>query len=190
MTQAADLLQTQDRVLKSFPEVERVFGKAGRADTSTDPAPLSMVETTVVLKPETAWRAKERWYSGWSPEWVKPAFPPVLARPHLLGGADRRDGPGAAHPGQTNAWTMPIKNRIDMLSTGVRTPVGIKVFGDDLTAIERDWARAGGSLLRKVPGTRSVYAERVAGGYFLDIVPRRDQLARYGLTIEQDMQTT
>jgi Cu(I)/Ag(I) efflux system membrane protein CusA/SilA len=188
VTQAAAFIQTQDRVLKSFPEVERVFGKAGRADTSTDTAPLSMVETTVVLKPETAWRGKERWYSGSAPEWVKPVFRPFwpdrISWEELVDEMDR----SLRTPGMTNAWTMPIKNRIDMLSTGVRTPIGIKVFGNDLAEIERVGERLE-NLLRDVAGTRSIYAERVASGYFLDIVPRRDQLARYGLTIE-DMQMT
>jgi Cu(I)/Ag(I) efflux system membrane protein CusA/SilA len=187
VSQAAELLQTQDRILMGFPEVERVFGKAGRADTSTDTAPLSMVETTVVLKEETAWRSKERWYSGW-PEWTKPAFRPFwpdrLSWEELVDEMDR----ALRIPGTTNAWTMPIKNRTDMLSTGVRTPVGIKVFGDDLAQIERIGEELE-NLLRDVPGTRSIYAERVAEGYFVDVVPRRDQLARYGLTIE-DVQTT
>ncbi|HEY4563516.1 MAG TPA: efflux RND transporter permease subunit, partial [Thermoanaerobaculia bacterium] len=184
VTQATALLQTQDRVLKGFPEVERIFGKAGRADTSTDPAPFSMMETTVVLKPESAWRPKARWYSAWAPEWMKPAFRPFwpdhLSMDELVDEMDR----ALRIPGVTNAWTMPIKNRIDMLSTGVRTPIGIKVFGSDLKEIERTGETLEG-LLRKIPGTRSVYAERVAGGYFLDVVPRRDQLARYGLTLSQ-----
>jgi Cu(I)/Ag(I) efflux system membrane protein CusA/SilA len=187
VAQATALLQTQDRILKGFPEVERVFGKAGRADTSTDPAPFSMMETTVVLKPESAWRPKVRWYSAWSPEWMKPAFRPFwpdhIPVEALIDEMDR----ALRIPGVTNAWTMPIKNRIDMLSTGVRTPIGVKVFGSDLREIERTGETLEG-LLRKIPGTRSVFAERVAGGNFLDIVPRRDQLARYGLTIEQ-MQT-
>jgi Cu(I)/Ag(I) efflux system membrane protein CusA/SilA len=185
--QAAELLQRQDRILKSFPEVERVFGKAGRADTSTDPAPFSMAETTVVLKPESEWRPKERWYSSWAPEWLEPAVRPLwpdhISYEDLIEEMDR----ALRIPGVTNAWTMPIKTRIDMLSTGVRTPVGIKVFGDDLEEIERVGEHIE-SILRGVDGTRSVYAERVAGGYFVDIIPRRDQLARYGLTIE-GMQT-
>jgi copper/silver efflux system protein len=184
VTQASELLQSQDRVLKSFPEVARVFGKAGRADTSTDPAPLSMVETTVVLKPEEEWRPKQRWYSSRTPEWMKPAFRPFwpdhISYEELIDEMDR----ALRIPGVTNAWTMPIKNRIDMLSTGVRTPIGVKVFGSDLAEIERTGERLE-ALLRGIPGTRSVYAERVAGGYFVDIVPRRDQLARYGLTVEQ-----
>ncbi len=183
VAQAQEVLQAQDRVLKTFPEVKSVFGKAGRADTSTDPAPFSMFETTIVLKPESAWRPKERWYSAW-PEWLKPAFRPFapdhISYEELIDEMDR----AVRSPGVTNAWTMPIKGRIDMLSTGVRTPVGIKIFGNDLKEIERVGERME-SILRGIRGTRSVYAERVAGGYFVDVVPRRDQLARYGLTIEE-----
>jgi copper/silver efflux system protein len=183
VTGAAELLQTQDRILKAFPEVERVFGKAGRADTSTDPAPFSMMETTVILKPPDQWRAKDRWYSAWAPGWMKAPlrhlWPDRISWDELTEKMDE----AMRIPGVTNAWTMPIKARIDMLSTGVRTPVGIKIFGADLKKIEAVGARLE-SLLKQVPGTRSVYAERVAGGYFVDFVPRRDQLARYGLTIE------
>ncbi|MDX1999720.1 MAG: CusA/CzcA family heavy metal efflux RND transporter [Thermoanaerobaculia bacterium] len=182
VAQAQELLIAQDRVLRSFPEVERVFGKAGRADTSTDPAPFSMVETTVVLKPSDQWRPKARWYSGW-PEWTKAAFRPFwpdrLSWNELVDEMDR----ALQAPGVTNAWTMPIKARIDMLSTGVRTPLGIKILGSDLAEIERLGTEIE-KAVRTVPGTRSVYAERVAGGYFLDLVPRRDQLARYGLSID------
>ena len=186
VAQAEELLRAQDRVLKSFPEVERVFGKAGRADTPTDPAPFSMFETTVVLKPESAWRPRERWYSAWAPAWTKPAFRPFwpdhISWDELTAEMDR----ALRVPGMTNAWTMPIRNRIDMLTTGIRTPVGIKIFGNSLDEIQRLGEELE-AILREVPGTRSVYAERVADGYFLDIVPRRDQLARYGLTV-QDVQ--
>jgi Cu(I)/Ag(I) efflux system membrane protein CusA/SilA len=182
IAQAQELLTAQDQVLRSFPEVERVFGKAGRADTSTDPAPLSMIETTVVLKPDRHWRPQERWYTGWAPDWLRPALRPFwpdrISWDELVAEMDA----ALKAPGVTNAWTMPIKARIDMLTTGVRTPIGIKVFGSDLNEIERVATRIEEEV-RAVPGTRSVYAERVAGGYFLDIVPRRDQLARYGLTI-------
>jgi Cu(I)/Ag(I) efflux system membrane protein CusA/SilA len=183
VTQARELLETQDRVLASFPEVERVFGKAGRAETSTDPAPFSMMETTVILRPESQWRPRERFYSGW-PEFLKPALRPLwpdrISWDELIDEMDR----ALRIPGVTNAWTMPIKARIDMLSTGVRTPVGIKVLGSDLETIEAIGQRLE-AVVREVPGTRSVFAERVTGGYFLDIAPRRDRLARYGLTIEQ-----
>jgi len=178
------LLETQDRVLKSFPEVERVFGKAGRAETSTDPAPFSMMETTVVLKPEEQWEAKQRWYSSWGPDWLKrllrPIWPDHISWEELVDKMDR----ALQIPGVTNAWTMPIKARIDMLSTGVRTPIGVKIFGANLKEMERIGEQLEG-ILRAIPGTRSVFAERVTGGYFVDIVPRRDQLARYGLTISQ-----
>jgi Cu(I)/Ag(I) efflux system membrane protein CusA/SilA len=182
--QAKDLLETQDRVLKSFPEVVRVFGKAGRAETSTDPAPFSMMETTVILKPEDQWEAKPRWYSSWAPGWLKVVFRPIWSDHISWDDLVDRMHKALQIPGVSNAWTMPIKARIDMLSTGVRTPVGIKVFGANLTEIQRIGEQLE-ALMRTVPGTRSVYAERVTGGYFVDIDPRRDQLARYGLTIEQ-----
>ncbi|OGP63309.1 MAG: cation transporter [Deltaproteobacteria bacterium RBG_13_49_15] len=180
---AQELLTTQDRVLKSFPEVERVFGKAGRAETSTDPAPFSMMETTVILKPENEWRPKERWYSSWAPDLLKdilrPLWPDAVSWEELISEMDH----ALRIPGVTNAWTMPIKARIDMLSTGVRTPIGIKIFGSNLNEIERIGSELE-TIIRDIPGTRSVFAERVAGGYFVDFKPRRDQLARYGLTIE------
>ncbi|MBP1604389.1 MAG: Heavy metal efflux pump CzcA, partial [Acidobacteria bacterium] len=186
--QARELMETQDRVLKSFPEVERVFGKAGRADTPTDPAPFSMMETTVVLKPEHEWRPKARWYSDRVPEWAKgilrPIWPDRISWDELVGQMDA----ALKIPGVTNAWTMPIKARIDMLTTGVRTPIGIKVFGSDLAEIERIGERLE-AIVREIPGTRSVYAERVTGGYFVDFEPRRSDLARYGLTIEQVQNT-
>ncbi len=182
VTQARELLETQDRVLKSFPEVERVYGKAGRAETSTDPAPLSMMETTVILKPSDQWRAKERWYSSWMPGFlqplVRPIWPDRISWDELVSDMDR----ALRIPGVTNAWTMPIKARIDMLTTGVRTPVGIKIFGEDLRELEAIGLRIE-AVLGRVPGTRSIFAERAAGGYFVDFEPRREELARYGLTI-------
>jgi len=183
VTEAERLLQVQDRVLKSFPEVERVFGKAGRAETSTDPAPFSMMETTVILKPESEWRKKERWYSSWAPEWLASVFRHVwgdhISHDELVDEMDR----ALKIPGTTNAWTMPIKARIDMLSTGIRTPIGIKVFGSDLKEIERIGAEVEAAV-KAVPGTRSVFAERVAGGYFIDFDLNRDALARHGLTVD------
>jgi Cu(I)/Ag(I) efflux system membrane protein CusA/SilA len=183
VTEASRLLQTQDRILRSFPEVERVLGKAGRAETSTDPAPFSMMETIVVLRPASAWRPRDRWYSPWAPEWLKAS---VLRRiwPDHLSWDELVDEMNQALqiPGTTNSWTMPIKNRIDMLTTGVRTPVGIKIYGADLKEIEAIGERLE-PILRAVPGTRSVYAERVAGGYFVDFDLRREELARYGLTV-------
>jgi len=186
VTKAQELLQQQDRILKTFPEVERVFGKAGRIESSTDPAPFSMMETVVVLKPESEWRPVPRWYSGW-PEWAKGPFrsfwPDRLSYEQLIEHMDQ----SLKIPGTTNAWTMPIKNRIDMLSTGVRTPIGIKIFGADLKTIEGIGAHLE-MLLKDVPGTRSVYAERVAGGYFVDFDLNREAIARYGLSVA-DVQT-
>ncbi len=183
VAEAQKALQVQDKILMTFPEVERVFGKAGRAGTSTDPAPLSMMETTVLLKPESRWREQPRWYSGWTPEWLK-----GLLRPFWRDRITEEDlvsemNAALQLPGISNAWTMPIKGRLDMLSTGIRTPVGIKVSGSDLNAIEKIAVETEATL-QKVPGTRSVYAERVAGGYFLDFVLNRDRLARYGLSID------
>ncbi len=183
VAQAQEILQQQDRVLKSFPEVERVYGKAGRSDTSTDPAPFSMMETVVVLKPADQWRPKTRWYSSWLPGFLQPLFRPLwpdrLSWDELVDEMNRK----MRIPGVTNSWTMPIKARTDMLSTGVRTPVGIKVSGADIRQVE-EIGLAIEEVVRQIPGTRSVYAERVAGGFFLDIAPRREQLARYGLRIE------
>jgi Cu(I)/Ag(I) efflux system membrane protein CusA/SilA len=183
VAQAQDLMIRMDKLLKSFPEVERVFGKAGRADTSTDPAPFSMMETTVVLEDPSKWSAKERWYSSWSPDFLKPVFRPIwpdrISWDELVTKMDNV----VRFPGVTNAWTMPIKARIDMLTTGVRTPVGIKVYGSDLAEIQRIGEHLE-HVMKDIPGTRSVFAERVTGGYFIDIEPKRDQLARYGLTIE------
>ncbi|MCI0443994.1 CusA/CzcA family heavy metal efflux RND transporter [bacterium] len=187
VTEASRLLQVQDRILKSFLEVERVHGKAGRVESSTDPAPFSMMETVVVLKPESEWRKVDTWYSSWAPEFTKSVFrrfwPDHISQDDLINEMDRE----LQFPGVTNAWTMPIKNRIDMLTTGIRTPVGIKIYGSDLKKIEE----IGGHLeiiLKEIRGTRSVYAERTAGGYFLDFKIDRDQLARYNLSID-DVQT-
>ncbi len=184
VTEAQKLLETQDRVLMSFPEIERVFGKAGRAETSTDPAPFSMMETTVILKPKGEWRPKQRWYSSWLPKFAQAPFrmiwPDRISYEELLAEMDQ----ALRFPGMTNAWTMPIKARIDMLTTGVRTPIGIKVFGPDLKEIERLGTELE-AIVKDLPGTRSVYAERTAGGYFLDFDLNRDQLARYGLTIKE-----
>lgn len=159
VTKAAELLQMQDRIIKSFPEVETVFGKAGRAMTATDPAPTEMFETIITLKP------KDQWRPGVTVDSLKQEMDAALQ-----------------FPGVSNAWTMPIRARIDMLSTGIRTPVGVKVFGTDLKEMERI-ARDIETTLKAVPGTSSAYAERVIGGYYLDIVPDRVALARYGLSV-------
>lgn len=182
VTEAQRVLQAQDRVLMTFPEVERVFGKAGRADTPTDPAPFSMVETTVLLKPESEWRQVPRWYSDW-PRWVQRIgarfVPPHLTTEELQGEMDQQ----LRFAGIPNIWTMPIKNRIDMLSTGVRTPIGIKILGPDLTVIQHLGEQLE-AILRDVPGTRTVLAERTAGGYYLDFDLDRAALARYGLSVD------
>lgn len=183
VAEAQKALQVQDKILMTFPEVERVFGKAGRAGTSTDPAPFTMMETTIVLKPEEQWREVPRWYSSWAPGWLAGMLRPFW-RDRITEDDLKNEMDAALQlPGISNAWTMPIRGRLDMLSTGIRTPVGIKVSGASLETIEAT-AREIEAVVQKVPGTRSVYAERVAGGYFLDFVLRRDQLARYGLSVD------
>jgi Cu(I)/Ag(I) efflux system membrane protein CusA/SilA len=182
VTEAQRILQIQDRILRSFPEVERVFGKAGRVTSPTDPAPFSMVETTVVLKPESEWRTVPRWYSDWPKpaRWFFSFFAPErMTFDELQAEMDAR----LRFPGIPNIWTMPIKNRIDMLSTGVRTPIGIKVLGSDLKVIQRIGEELEG-IFREITGTRSVLAERTAGGYYVDFVLNRDELARYGLSVQ------
>lgn len=185
--EARTQLRKQDAIFRSFPEVVSVLGKVGRAETPTDPAPLSMVETVVHLKPKEEWRTKyvKRWYVGTTPEfmrpvfaWLQPEFIPMTREDLVQQMNDRLQ-----LPGWTNAFTQPIRNRVDMLTTGIRTPIGIKIYGADLTEIER----LGTSIERvmhKVPGTRSVLFERSAGGLYVDIVPDRAQLARYGLQID------
>jgi Cu(I)/Ag(I) efflux system membrane protein CusA/SilA len=159
ITKAAELLQTQDKIIKSFPEVHSVYGKAGRANTATDPAPVEMFETVINLKPESQWR-------------------PGMTTDKLIAELDK----ALQFPGVSNAWTMPIKARIDMLSTGIRTPIGIKVFGKDLLEMER-LAKEIEAVVKKVPGTTSAFAERITGGFYLNIEPDRNQLARYGLSV-------
>ena len=183
VTEAQKLLQTQDQIIKSFPEVDTVLGKAGRAETSTDPAPFSMMETVIVLKPTQEWRKVSTWYDSWAPKWLRP----VLGRitPDHISSEQLVDEMNQALkiPGTSNAWTMPIKARVDMLTTGIRTPVGIKIYGADIKKIEELGTQIE-SILPKVRGTRSVFSERTSGGYFLDFIWNRDQLARYGLTID------
>ena len=185
--EASKLLQTQDGLIKSFPEVLSVWGKSGRMGSSTDPAPLSMMETVVLLKPESDWPKIHQWYSD-LPEIFQGPFkvfwPDHISHQELIDQMDKK----LQIPGSTNAWTMPIKNRIDMLSTGVRTPIGIKILGSDINEIEHIGIQLEG-LIKNIPGTRSVYAERTAGGYFLDFNLKRDQLARYGLSIHDAQMT-
>ena len=184
VTEAQRILQVQDRILKQFPEVERVFGKAGRAETSTDPAPFSMVETTVLLKPEKEWRKLPQNFPLWIPQGLRDLLKVVAPKrsmtyQELVNEMDSK----LQFPGIPNIWTMPIKNRIDMLSTGIRTPIGIKILGSDLKEIQKI-GEALEPILKTVPGTRHVYAERVAGGYFLDFNLNRERLAHHGLSIE------
>ena len=159
ITKAKELLQQTDKIIKSFPEVHRVFGKIGRAETATDPAPLSMLETTIALKPESEWR------EGMTPKKLIQEMDTALNI-----------------PGVTNAWTMPIKTRIDMLSTGIKTPVGIKIAGNDLVVLEK-LGKEVEALIKNTPGTLSVFSERVVGGNYLDFEIDRDEAARYGLTV-------
>ena len=159
ITKAAELLQTQNKIIKSFPEVASVWGKAGRANTATDPAPTEMFETVINLKPEIEWRAG-------------------LTTDKLIAEMDK----ALQFPGVANSWTMPIKARIDMLSTGIRTPIGIKVFGKDLDEMEK-LARQIETVVKAVPGTSSAFAERITGGFYINIEPDRLQLARYGLAV-------
>jgi Cu(I)/Ag(I) efflux system membrane protein CusA/SilA len=184
ITEAGRVLQVQDEVIARFPEVERVFGKVGRAETSTDPAPLSMVETTILLRDEEHWRSvpRDRWYSGWMPGWMKPPFRWLWPEERPMSWDELVAELDAAMqiPGWTNSWTMPIKTRIDMLTTGIKTPVGIKIYGRDLEVIQ-ELGREIEAVMRRVPETRSVYSERVTGGYFIDFTPNRRQAARYGL---------
>ena len=183
VTETQKLMQTMDRILASVPEVAKVFGKAGRAETSTDPAPFSMLETTIRLKPPSQWRRKERWYSSW-PEWLqvplRHIWPDRISKDELKEELDQK----MSFPGVSNSWTMPVEARINMLTTGVRTPIGIKIYGPDLRKIEEIGTHVE-MILKDIPGTRSVYAERTAGGYFLDFNLKRDKLARYGLTIQE-----
>ncbi len=159
ITKAAEVMQTQDKIIKSFPEVASVYGKAGRANTATDPAPVEMFETVINLKPQAQWR-------------------PGMTTDKLIAELDK----ALQFPGISNAWTMPIKARTDMLSTGIRTPIGIKVFGKDLAEMER-LAKQIETVVKNVPGTTSAFAERITGGSYLDIEPDREQLARYGLSV-------
>ena len=161
VTKAREILQRTDRIIATFPEVEQVFGKVGRADTATDPAPLSMIETTIKLKPESEWRP------GLTPE-----------------GLISEMNQAIQFPGLTNLWTMPIKTRIDMLSTGIKTPVGIKLSGPDLGVLQ-ELGQQVEAVVRRVPGTRSVYSERVMGGNYLDFTVKREAIARYGLTVAE-----
>jgi Cu(I)/Ag(I) efflux system membrane protein CusA/SilA len=184
IAQAKRVLQATDLVLKEFPEVDQVLGKAGRAETATDPAPLSMLETVITLKPRSQWRKVDTWYSSWAPEWAKRVLrhitPDTISTEELISEMDA----AIKVPGLRNAWTMPIKGRIDMLTSGIRTPVGLKISGDDPKTIE-EIGKQVQAILPTVPGTRGVFAERTNEGYFLDVRWQREQLARYGISMQK-----
>ncbi len=184
--QASLLLHEQDRILSTFPQVQSVFGKAGRVESATDPAPFSMMETVVVLKPREQWPEQERWYTHRLPRFTHSALSHVWSDRQTTNELIYGQGglnEALTMPGVTNAWTMPIKGRIDMLTTGVRTPLGVKVLGSNLEEIERIGHEVE-QTLHSVAGTASVYAERTTGGYFLDFDLKRDALARYGLNVD------
>jgi copper/silver efflux system protein len=184
--EARRALQRQNQTIKSFPEVASVHGKAGRAETATDPAQLDMIETVITLRPHDEWptRHTHRWYSDDAPDWLKAMLGTIWPEQHARTLAElSRDLDAALRmPGYQMAIAPPIRTRIDMLTTGVRTPVGIKVFGSDLGEIERVSIALEG-MLRQVRGTRSTFAERQTGREYIDIVPNRDAIARYGLTV-------
>ena len=183
VAEAQRLLQTQDRIIKQFPEVESVLGKAGRAETSTDPAPFSMAETVIVLTPHDQWRPVDTWYTEWAPRWAVPMLRRVTSDRLSTDELVQQMNDALKLPGVSNAWTMPIKARIDMLTTGVRTPVGVKIYGADIKEIERIGTEIE-RVIPAVPGTRSVFAERTSGGFFVDFNWKREELARYGLSMD------
>jgi len=183
IAESQKLLQASDQLLRKFPEVDHVLGKAGRADTATDPAPLSMLETVIVLKPSSQWRHADTWYSGWAPEFLLPLFrhisPDHISQQQLVSEMNT----ALQIPGLSNSWTMPIRGRIDMLTTGMRTPVGLKIQGSTLEQIQQIGAQSE-KILSTLPGTRNVFAERASEGYFLDVNWDRQALARYGLSMQ------
>jgi Cu(I)/Ag(I) efflux system membrane protein CusA/SilA len=183
IAEAQRLLQATDGILKSFPEVDHVLGKTGRADTATDPAPLSMLETVIVLKPHSQWRRASVWYSSWAPRWTLPLLRHITADHMSEEQLISEMNQALKIPGLSNYWTMPIRGRIEMLTTGIRTPVGLKIQGGDVNRIQ-EVGRQVETVLRDVPGTRSVFAERTGDGYFLDVTWDRKALASYGLSIE------
>jgi Cu(I)/Ag(I) efflux system membrane protein CusA/SilA len=184
IAQAKRVLQATDLVFKEFPEVDQVLGKAGRAETATDPAPLSMLETVITLKPRSQWRKVDTWYSSWAPEWAKRVLrhfsSDTISTEELISEMDA----AIKVPGLRNAWTMPIKGRIDMLTSGIRTPVGLKISGDDPKTIE-EIGKQVQAILPTIRGTRGVFAEHTNEGYFLDIRWQREQLARFGISMQK-----
>ena len=188
VTEAAKYLHIQDKLLTQFAEVQSVFGKIGKSESATDPAPLSMVETTVVLKPENQWRKihQERWYSSWAPEFLKKGLRKIWPEERAIKWEELIEEMDKVVqiPSFANAWLFPIRTRIDMITTGIRTPVGIKVLGPDLATIEKVGLETE-RVLQEVPGTRSAFFERVTGGYYLDFQVKREEAARYELSVGQ-----
>ena len=187
VTEAQKLLQVQDKILKSFPEVDLVFGKAGRAETATDPAPFSMMETVILLKPESEWPKVGKWYSSWAPEWLQKilrrAWPDHKSVDELIYGKGGLDE-AMQFPGVSNSWTMPIKARVDMLSTGIRTPIGIKIMGADLQKVQ-ELGEHIEMVLKEVPGRRVFLLSGQPEATLFDFTLKRSELARYGLTVDQ-----
>ncbi|MBI2027475.1 MAG: efflux RND transporter permease subunit [Deltaproteobacteria bacterium] len=181
IAEASRILQVQDKIIKNFGEVKTVFGKSGRADTPTDSAPFSMVETTIMLKPANQWPKIKRWYS-WLPNFTHPLFTWFTPDHRTFDELQNEMNDRLKFAGIPNIWTMPIKNRIDMLSTGIRTPVGVKVMGPNLNGIQKISEQVE-AVVRTVKGTRNVYAERSADGYYIDFALKREELARYGVSI-------
>jgi Cu(I)/Ag(I) efflux system membrane protein CusA/SilA len=184
VAQAERVLQASDLVLMQFPEVDHVFGKAGRAETATDPAPLSMLETLITLKPRSEWPRVHTWYSSWAPEFLRPLLrhftPDTVSTEELTAELNS----ALKIPGLSNAWTMPIRGRVEMLNSGIRSPIGLKILGDDPKKLD-ELGQQVRTILSSVPGTRGVFAERTNQGYFLDVKWRREELARYGISVRQ-----
>jgi Cu(I)/Ag(I) efflux system membrane protein CusA/SilA len=184
VAQAERVLQASDLVLTQFPEVDHVFGKAGRAETATDPAPLSMLETLITLKPRSEWPRVHTWYSSWAPEFLRPLLrhftPDTVSTEELTAELNS----ALKIPGLSNSWTMPIRGRVEMLNSGIRSPIGLKILGDDAKELD-ELGQQVRTLLSSVHGTRGVFAERTNQGYFLDVKWRREDLARYGITVRQ-----
>jgi len=188
ITDAAKYLQIQDKLIRQFPEIQSVYGKIGKSETATDPAPLSMVETTVIVKPESEWSKQHtpRWYSNWAPGWAKPALRRFWPEEQPIGWEALIEQLDRAVqiPSFANAWLFPIRTRIDMITTGIRTPVGVKVMGPKLETIEEIGLKVE-QVLQGVAGTRSAFFERVTGGYYIDYQIKRTEAARYNLSVAQ-----
>jgi Cu(I)/Ag(I) efflux system membrane protein CusA/SilA len=182
ITAAKNVLQQTDRIIRTFPEVEYVFGKAGRAETATDPAPLSMLETTIRLKDREHWRSVDTWYSSWSPEWLKKVLRHFTSDRLSTEDLKRELDAAVKFPGLSNYWGFPITIRLGMLSTGIKSPVGVKILGPDLDILNRLAVEAE-AILKKLPGTANAFADRVTGAFYLDFEIKRREAARYGLTV-------